>query len=578
MLKILNKLLLYSVSGQLSGADLSALLLITNAIQLNYKNNGSTMKKIFSLCALLIVIAIAAFLLLSKEGVKLLQGPKVHQGATELRFNEITTAFKHVSNFEDALPFMALSAIDVNNDGVDEIFVGGGIGQQDAILQYDGTALVNLAMGSGIRKDNADPSYGAMSIDATADGLADLFVARESGVYFYVNTGSGFSGGQIDFPLDKKSMPLSIAAGDINKDGYVDLYISNYIRPEFVEGETIFNDLAYGGTNNLLLNNGDNTFTDITKASGVYHQHNTFLSVLVDLNDDGHSELVVAHDTGVPSIYKNNGDLTFSDVSLPVTFSYPMGIAVSDSNNDGKLDLYFSNVGPTLPSKLLRGDLREDQVLNQDYILLENKGDLVFEDTAKKRNAASYGFGWGLVSFDFNNDTLADYLLSQNYIRFPGATSGLFDLYPGRLLQQKADGQFEAVEEMAGIANENFGVNMVVTDFNKDGWPDVVLGNLGSELRAFVNNGGSNHWLKVRLTDSPASLGAIVTLETDAGETFVNQVYTSEGLGSDQSHELFFGLGEISAIKSLSVRYQSGITKTINNPSIDTLISAESFQ
>jgi hypothetical protein len=119
---------------------------------------------------------------------------------------------------------------------------------------------------------------------------------------------------------------------------------------------------------------------------------------------------------------------------------------------------------------------------------------------------------------------------------------------------------------------------MVVTDFNKDGWPDVVLGNLGSELRAFVNNGGSNHWLKVRLTDSPASLGAIVTLETDAGETFVNQVYTSEGLGSDQSHELFFGLGEISAIKSLSVRYQSGITKTINNPSIDTLISAESFQ
>jgi hypothetical protein len=535
------------------------------------------MKKTFSLCALFIIAGIGAFLLLSKEGVKTLQGPKVHQGVTELRFNEIPTAFTHVSDFVAALPFMALSAIDVDNDGVDEIFVGGGIGQQDAILQYDGSALVNSDIGSGITKDNADPTYGAMSIDATADGLADLFVARESGVYFYVNTGSGFSGGQVDFPLDKQSMPLSIAAGDINKDGHVDLYISNYIRPEFVEGETIFNDLKYGGISNLLLNNGDNTFTDITQAAGVHHQHNTFLAVFVDLNDDGHSELVIAHDTGVPSIYKNNGDLTFTDVPLPVTFSYPMGIAVSDINNDGKLDLYFTNAGPTLPSALLRGDLRDDQILNTDYILLENKGDLVFEDTAKERNAALYGFGWGLVSFDFNNDSLADYLFSQNYIRFPGATSGLFDLYPGRLLEQKSDGQFEAVEKMAGIANENFGVNMVVTDFNQDGWPDVVLGNLGSELRAFVNNGGSNHWLKVRLADSPASLGAIVTVVTDTGKSFVNQVYTSEGLGSDQSHELFFGLGTTSAIKSLSVKYQNGTTKTIDNPSIDNLISVESL-
>jgi hypothetical protein len=535
------------------------------------------MKKIFSLCTLLILIGIGAFLLLTKEGVKALQGANIPQGVTELRFSEIDTAFTHVSNFKDALPFMALSAIDVDNDGVDEIFVGGGIGQQDAILQYDGSALTASDFASGIVKDITDPSYGAMSIDATADGLADLFVARESGVYFYVNTGSGFSGGQVEFPLDEKSMPLSIAAGDINKDGYVDLYISNYIRPEFVEGETIFNDLAYGGTNNLLLNNGDNTFTDITKASGVYHQHNSFLSVFVDLNDDGHSELVVAHDTGVPSIYKNNGDMTFTDVPLPVTYSYPMGIAVSDVNNDGKLDLYFSNVGPTLPVTLLRGDLRDDQTLNTDYILLENKGGLVFEDTAKKRNAASYGFGWGLVSFDFNNDSLADYLFSQNYIRFPGATSGLFDLYPGRLLQQTADGQFEAVEDMAGLSNKNFGVNMVVTDFNKDGWPDVVLGNLSSELRAFVNNGGSNHWLKVRLADSPLSLGAIVTLITDTGETFVNQVYTSEGLGSDQSHELFFGLGKTLAVNSVSVQYQSGVKKTIEKPSIDSVISLESL-
>jgi len=531
------------------------------------------MKKTFAVCALLIVVGIVVFFQFGKETVKVLQKANVQQGSTELRYTEVDTQFTHTSDFKAALPFMGLSAIDVDNDGIDEIFVGGGIGQQDAILAYNGSALITSEYGKSIIKDTNDPTYGAMSIDATNDGLADLFVARESGIYFYTNTGTGFEGSQVDFPLDKKSMPLSIAAGDINKDGAVDLYISNYIRPEYVEGETIFNDLEYGGINNMLLNNGDNTFTDITRESGLYHQHNSFLSVFVDLNDDGHSELVIAHDTGVPSVYKNNGDMTFTDVELPVTFSYPMGIAVSDINNDGLLDLYFSNVGPTLPKKILRGDLTEDQTLNTDYILLENKGDLVFEDTAQQRNAAVYGFGWGLVSFDFNNDSLADYLVSQNYIRFPGATSGLFDLYPGRLLQQGSDGQFQAVEEIAGLSNERFGVNMVVTDFNNDGWPDVVLGNLDSELRAFINQGGSNHWLKVRLPDSPNSLGAIVTLETASGETYVNQVYTSEGLGSDQSHELFFGLGETDSLSSLSVKYQDGRMELVDKPAIDTLIA-----
>lgn len=112
-------------------------------------------------------------------------------------------------------------------------------------------------------KDTSDPTYGASSIDANNDGTVDLFVARSSGLYLYKNNGQDFSGSKIEFPLDKKSMPLSVSFGDINKDGAVNLYVSNYIRPGFVEGETIFNR-QYGGMSNLLLNNGDNTFTNIT--------------------------------------------------------------------------------------------------------------------------------------------------------------------------------------------------------------------------------------------------------------------------------------------------------------------------
>lgn len=515
------------------------------------------------------LIAIVVIFVAPKIIGYVVQGKEQEQGKTDLRFSEIAADFTHTSDFVAALPFMGLSAIDIDNDGIDEIFVGGGIGQQDGLQKYDGSKLVSINSDGWFTKDINDPTYGASSIDANNDGYVDLFVVRSSGLYLYENTGKIFKGRKIDFELDKKSMPLSVAFGDLNKDGAVDLYLSNYIKPEYVEGETIFNG-EYGGISNLLLNNGDNTFTDITRSSGVYEQHNTFTAVFVDLNNNGHSDLVVAQDTGVVRIFKNNGDLTFDKVELPVTYSYPMGIAVSDYNNDGLMDLYFSNVGTTLPDFLVRGNLTKEQVLNKDYILLENKGNFVFDDVAQSRNAAKYPFGWGLVSYDFNNDTLADYLVTENYIRFPGVE--LLELFPGNLLQQYADGSFKPVERVAGIANEKFGVTTVVSDFNNDGWPDAVIGNLDSSLRVFINQGGDNHWLKVAFKDEVNSIGAIVTLTMSDGTVYKNQFYTSEGLGSDQTTDVFFGLGEKTDIDSLVVVYQNGKTVSVKSPAVNTEI------
>lgn len=521
-----------------------------------------------------LVVIIASVLLIPKLIGYVIQDSTQEQGETNLRFTEISTEFTHVSDFVAGLPFMALSTIDIDNDGVDEIFVGGGIGQQDGLQQYVNNSLVAIPSEGWFTKESNDPTYGASSIDANNDGRVDLFVVRDSGLYFYENTGKGFSGHKIDFPLDKKSMPLSVSFGDINKDGAVDLYVSNYIRPEYVEGETIFNQ-EYGGISNLLLNNGDNTFTDITRSSGVYEQHNTFTAVFVDLNNNGHSDLIVAQDTGFVRIFKNNGDLSFDKIELPVTYSYPMGIAVSDYNNDGAMDLYFSNVGTTLPDFLVRGDLTEEQALNKDYILLENQGDFVFKDTALENNAAKYGFGWGLVSYDFNNDTLADYLITQNYIRFPAVEH--LDLYPGNLLQQYAGNHFKPVEKVSGIGNKKFGVTTVVSDFNNDGWPDAVIANLNGPLRAFLNQGGSHHWLKVAFKDEVNSIGALVALTMDDGTVYKNQFYTSEGLGSDQTTDVFFGLGEQTAIRSLVVTYQNGETVSIDSPAVDTTIDTSDY-
>lgn len=527
-----------------------------------------TRQRFIRLMGLVGIVALLAVALPRVLGY-LIQGPQQPQGDTDIRFTQIPIDFEHRTDLENSLPFLGIAAIDIDGDGIDEVFIGGGTHQDDAILRFTDRGLVRIAA-PGISKQKGDATFGAASIDATRDGRADLFVARESGLYFYENVGGHFEGRKIEFPLEEHSVPLSIALGDINRDGAVDLYVSNYLDTEFVEGETIFNG-PYGAYSNLLLNRGDNTFVDITSDAGLYHQHNTFVSVFVDLDNDRWSDLVIAHDTGTVGIYRNNGDLTFSEMPNPTVYSYPMGIAVTDIDQDGLMDLYFSNVGVTLPEMLVRGDLRKDQTLNRDYMLLQNKGNFVFEDVAKQRNAANYGFGWGVVSYDFNNDTRRDFLIAQNYVRFPGVS--LLELYPGNLLQQYDDGTYKPVEKNARILNEHFGISPMIADFNDDGWPDIVWANVTGPATAFLNVPSKNHWLKVRLSDAPSSIGAIVRVRTASGRTFADQFITSQGLCSDQTHEIFFGLGEIDSIDSVTVSYQDGHESTKDAPPVDTTVS-----
>ena len=190
-----------------------------------------------------------------------------------------------------------------------------------------------------------------------------------------------------------------------------------------MEGQTIFNKKGYGSVSRLFLNNGGNTFRDITREAGLEYVHNTFLAVFADLDADGLEDLAVAHDTGEPRLYRNLGNLKFEMVPNPLTglFSYPMCIAIADYDNDGLQDLFFSNVGKSLPSTLLRGDLRDDQTLVTDWILLKNKGNFEFEEVADSAHVANYEFAWGAVFEDFNIDGLHDLAVAEYYVDLPNS-------------------------------------------------------------------------------------------------------------------------------------------------------------
>ncbi len=522
-----------------------------------------------SLIAIISVITLAGSSLL---GFRLWQKEWTPQGETDLRFDAARVDFHHQADLENSLPFMAAAAIDIDGDGRDEMFIGGGKNQPDAILKFDNGAFVNNSAQYNLTKDDNDATMGAASLDLDEDGVPELVVARESGVWLHRFANGAATSEKLPFDLADNTTPLSIAFGDVNKDGWADIYVSGYIKIDQVEGETVFTG-NYGGYSYLFLNNGDNTWTDVSREAGVFRQHNTFSAVFADLDNDLDSDLVIAQDTGRVEIYENPGDFPFRLIENPSVYSYPMGVAVGDYDNDGLVDLYFSNVGYTLPPALLRGDLPKDADFNPEYMLFHNDGDLKFSDVARDANAAKFGFGWGVVFADMNLDGYEDLMAAQNYARFPA--NDLLEHYPGKLLQFSPDEQkFHPVEIVAGVENEHFGIAPVVSDFNGDGWPDLFWANLNEPALAYISKGGERNWLKVKLPNNTASLNAIVSVELENGEKLTKQLMTSQGLGSDQSRAFIFGLGDKKA-KRVIVQFQDGDARTYETPTPGSTISVE---
>ena len=484
-------------------------------------------------------------------------------------FTEIPFPFTNIFDNTKSLPLMASALIDIDNDGVDEVFMGGGVTQEDALFKYTPAGFKDISAAVTLpKKATTSTTLGAVSFDLDKNGYNDLILSGDFGVYWYKNVAGKFTAHKLNLPVNEKSNPATITIADYNKDGHADIFLANYIRLDKMEGQTIFKDAQYGSSSLLFQNNGDNTFTDVTNAAGLAYIHNTFQGVFVDMNNDSWLDLVVAYDTGEARTYKNNGDGTYSIASNPMTgkYGYPMGIAVGDYNNDGLVDFFFSNTGSSVPEFLARGDLATEDVFIQKWILFKNEGNFKFTDAAMETNLADFEFSWGAVFQDFNLDGRQDLVVAENYVDFP--PHQLFKL-PCRFLVQRPNGTFAAVEDQAGAVNKNYAITPLTSDFNQDGYPDLIYTNLSGPVKALMNKGGDNHYLGVRFPETSQYVGTSIMATTATGKK-ISEVYViGEGLGSDQTNTLTLGLGQETAVQSLTITYPSGASMTIDRPEID---------
>jgi len=473
-------------------------------------------------------------------------------------FVAIDVPYDQNNDFTAAHPFAASAVIDIDNDGIEELFLGGGPGQSDALLRFENGSF-EMIEDHGIEKAADVASFGASVIDTDGDGLDDLLVSRTDGVWLHRNLGSRFGSEKLPLSIPDDTTPMSVAVADLNRDGHFDLFVAGYIRLDLVEGQNIFNKKGYGGSSRLFMNRGDNTFDDVTEDAGLTYVHNSFMGIFVDIDKDGDEDLVVAHDTGQVRTWENRGDGTFVNRDNPNSnfYSYPMGIAVGDYNNDGWVDFAFSNVGSTPPNFMIRGDLTDDQVNNWKWLLFENIGNFQFRDSAATAKIADYEFSWGMAFVDLNLDGRDDLIVSENYIGLPPHKIPFLRL-PGRLLIQNTNGEFAAVGKEAGVVNKRFSIAPIYADFNNDGYPDIVHVNIAGRSQAFISEGGDAGFIKVKLPNRVSSIAAVVTVTAENGDRQSKVFVSGEGLGSDSTHILTFGLGDMTATK-VTVDYLGGV-------------------
>lgn len=441
--------------------------------------------------------------------------------------------------------------IDVNGDGFDDITV---VNPNDSLRLF-------LSTGQGFIQAPA-PVYcpagtqQVLWVDYDNDGDLDLFVVVQGGINRLWENDGNFVFADVTLGSGMSMLPAQnygASFGDYDNDGYLDIYVARYYLPNNINGQT----------NKLYKNNGDGTFSDVTDNAGVGDAIKpSFSGTWIDINNNNLADLYVINDRWpANSLFRNNGDGTFTDISessgAALPLNDPMSNTVGDFNNDGYLDIFMSNSG-------------SNSILPP--LLLVNNGDETFTEQAVELGLDAPDITWGAVWIDFDNDGWEDLF----YCTGDPTSNYLFNNISG-VLFANASSQMEAPYRQSYTCASG--------DFNNDGYEDIIVHNLAPERPIFMENqGGSNNFIKINLTGTVSNrqaTGARIRLYRGSERSY-KYTLCGENFKGQDSRTVHFGLGaEASFIDSLQVTYPSGYIDTYLNLEPNAtyhFIEGETFQ
>ncbi|HYK42194.1 MAG TPA: CRTAC1 family protein [Thermoanaerobaculia bacterium] len=502
------------------------------------------------------------------------------------------------------------AVLDFDGDGRDDLFVPGGDGNRLYRNRGDGT-FEDVTAQAGVAGQPGE-AVGALAFDYDGDGRTDLYVTYlERPNLLFHNRGDGtFEELGRKAGVALSDYCTSAAAIDYDRDGNPDLYVLVYGPRD--RGPNIQANNA--PPNHMFHNNGDGTFTDVTKQTRTGDTGWGLALECADLDGDGWPDIYIANDFGNNSYLHNERDGTFRNRAGRAGILDPgfgMGVAIDDYAGDGRLSLYVSNYSfpmnwflrdsrypmPEFPYSLGRPLVwRRLTALSRGSSLFHPRGDGTFERASNEAGVWDTSWSWGCVAIDADMDGRADLFVvngmvtgkntSEREIDFWNTMSAEYKKFekgiatadfgddslwgrPPKRFYRNLDGRrFAELAAVAGLESDANQRGLVLLDVNGDGAPDLFATGFLQRPSLWINRNPSHaRSLVVRLTGDPKgpgpwrstreALGAIVTVE--AGGLRRSQVVAAgSSFLSSSARELFFGLGDAAKADRVSVLWPSG--------------------
>ena len=532
-----------------------------------------------------------------------------------------------------------LALIDFDNDGWIDIYFVNSLthaarrGQEEALPSAlfrnngDGT-FTDVASEAGI--ENNRWGTGVCAGDFDNDGWTDLYVVNLGPSRLYHNRGDGRfvdvaaqAGVQVDL------WATGCAFGDYDRDGRLDLYVAGYVAFDWDNpppaGESSENSesalgrtpsstsslrsspgnddrggmsgAAYdpgqpfctflgmrvacgplgmkGAPDFLFRNNGDGTFTDVTRKAGVVDEqlYYGFAVGWVDLDDDGLLDLIVANDSKPNYVYHNLGNGTFEELGYLSGLGTNadgraqayMGMAIGDYNHDGASDFFFTTFS------------------NDSYSLYFNRGNLDFNDVTQIAGLSTITIpflGWGTQFLDYDNDGWLDILMANGHVYPQVDEHSRFTSFRQRtlLVRNLRNGKFVDVTGSLGrgLVQPKSSRGAVVGDLFNDGDLDIVLMNVDEPPTLLRNRGGNRagHWISLQLIGDPSrqtprdAIGSVAFCQA-AGFRQKGEVASGRGYVSQGDLRIHFGLGSAENVDELEVRWSNGESEKMLIPAVN---------
>jgi hypothetical protein len=516
------------------------------------------------------------------------------------------TAWKHVMGTPQRKFILetvgsGVALLDYDNDGWIDIYLVNGatyaslLGKETpphAALFHnnrDGT-FTNVTDKAGVGNDRW--GFGVAVGDFDNDGWPDLYVTNFGKNRLYRNNHDGtFTDVAEKAGVTLGNWSTGATFGDYDGDGNLDLFVPGYVHYEIehppIPGSPVvaFSTCQFrsinimcgprglrGEPDHLFHNNGDGTFTDVSKKAGVDDPHGFYglASVFADVNNDGKSDLVVANDSTPNFLYLNKGDGTFEDASYASGFALnengretaSMGIAIGDYLNNGLLDLCTTT-------------------FSDDYNpIYRNDGDGNYTDVSYQAGIAEVTIpflGWGAGFLDFDNDGWKDLFFANGHV-YPEVDQtdwGTTFAQRPLLFRNKRNGKFETVpaRKGTGLALTLTARGAAFGDLFNDGKIDVVINQLGNVPALLRNvNSDQNHWLGLKLVGgrkSPrdatgASVYVIAGSLRQRGDVLSGGSYAS-----NNDPRVHFGLGAATSVERVEVHWPSGGVEIVHFETVD---------